>query len=116
MASSDSVSISVLKRILMVLDDIGGGISRTSLSAKTGLNYGTCIKYLKFLALLGCVSFRFDSRHVSITETGRSLMSILQKSNNVFDAGSNVRGAFEDSAIRPDPILLKEVMPIRRAV
>lgn len=78
MAASGSVSISVMGRVLTVLDDCGTGINRTSLAAKTGLNYGTCVKYLNFLQLLDCVCFQQESGHVLITGTGRGLRRTLQ--------------------------------------
>lgn len=87
MASGDSFSVSVLKRVLMALDECGGSINRTNLAARTGLNYGTCVKYLDLLVLLGCVNFRHDPPgHVSITGPGRGLKSVLQGSNgHAFD-------------------------------
>jgi hypothetical protein len=81
MATADSFSVAVLRRMLVALEDHGGGINRTNLALKTGLNYGTCVKYLRFLGLLDCISFRHDSGHVSITVTGRGLRTILQGEN-----------------------------------
>jgi predicted transcriptional regulator len=75
----DSISVSVLQRILIALDDHGTSINRTNLAVKTGLNYNTCLKYLNFLALAGWVTFHRETQgHVSITETGRWFTGILQ--------------------------------------
>jgi hypothetical protein len=81
MASDDSISVTVLTRMLVALDDHGGNINRTNLATKTRLNYGACVRYLKFLGLLGCISFRQDSGYVSITVAGRGLKDVLQGYN-----------------------------------
>ncbi|GEM_PF-5291092 len=83
MTAADSFSVSILKRVLEALDVNGTGINRTNLAIKTGLNYGACVKYLKFLGLLGCISFRHDSGHVAITVTGRGLKTMLEGDRSV---------------------------------
>ncbi len=78
MAQRDSISFSVVRRILVALDDHGTTINRTNLATKTGLNYCTCVKYLTFLGLAGWVAFLNEGQgHVSITETGRKFKAIL---------------------------------------
>lgn len=78
MGARDSFSISVLKRILLVLDEQGPAINRTNLSVKSGLNYTTCVRYLDFLSLLGWISFLHNPPgHVSITGRGREFRRIL---------------------------------------
>ncbi|MCI0563253.1 MAG: hypothetical protein MN733_32650 [Nitrososphaera sp.] len=79
MAAGESFSISVIKRILFVLDEQGTGIKRTNLAVKTGLNYGTCVKYLNFLHLLRWVVVSDQaSWHVSISEVGKVFKQILE--------------------------------------
>ena len=79
MGAGDSFSISVLKRILLVLDEQGPEINRTNLATKSGLNYSTCVRYLDFLSLLGWISYLHEpAERVSITGQGREFTQILQ--------------------------------------
>jgi CheY-like chemotaxis protein/predicted transcriptional regulator len=73
-----SFSFDVTKRILCKLYR-DGSTKKTTLATKTGLNYNVCLRYIKMLKVLGWLDV---STEVSITETGRHVMSRLMNQDS----------------------------------
>lgn len=75
-----SYSVPVIRRILKALDMHGPGMKRTKLAGRTGLNYGTCVRYVEFLNLLRWVTLSQEyGSMVSLTQTGREFSILLQQ-------------------------------------
>ena len=75
-----SYSVPVIRRILKALDTHGQGMKRTKLAGRTGLNYGTCVRYVEFLNLLRWVTLSQEyGSLVSLTQTGREFGLLLQQ-------------------------------------
>lgn len=75
-----SYSVPVLRRILRALDSHGPGMKRTKLAGSTGLNYGTCVRYVEFLQLLRWVSLSQEyGGLVSLTPMGREFSILLEQ-------------------------------------
>jgi CheY-like chemotaxis protein/predicted transcriptional regulator len=77
-----SFSVAVIERMLRVLYEHSPGINRTNLAGKTGLNYGTCIRYVDLLLILKWVNISQEyGGRVFLTEVGKEFMNSLQKSS-----------------------------------
>jgi CheY-like chemotaxis protein/predicted transcriptional regulator len=77
-----SFSLAVINRLLNILEEHSTGINRTNLAGKTGLNYGTCIKYVDLLLLLRWVSMSEEhGGRVQITPTGTEFMYLFRQKN-----------------------------------
>lgn len=72
-----SFSIVIMRRILDVLAD-AGGMKKTNLAGKTGLNYPNCVRYIELMKLLGWVRTSTDGAYsVFVTEQGRHYRYLL---------------------------------------
>lgn len=95
-----SFSIVVIRRILDALSN-SGGIKKTNLAGKTGLNYPNCVRYIELLKILGWVKTSDDgTNYVYLTEHGVYFSSVLtrmgtSKSNGDSIIGSNLRDSIE---------------------
>jgi CheY-like chemotaxis protein/predicted transcriptional regulator len=90
-----SFSVTVMTRILKVLLEGGPGINKTTLAGKTGLNYGTCVRYVDFLVFLGWVkTSEQHGGHVSLTESGKDYLQLL-----IQRADTGSMGIVRDSSI-----------------
>lgn len=73
-----NINLKLVKKILDVLME-HGRVKRTQLSAKTGMNYERCIKYvntLKIIKLVAIISNN-DYGYVVITQTGKEISNLL---------------------------------------
>jgi CheY-like chemotaxis protein/predicted transcriptional regulator len=100
-----SFSFDVAKRILDIL--LNGNIGKTKLALKTGLNYNTCIRYVRMLERLGWVTK--DNSTVSITSLGRGISEKLISSdfpvlsNNIPRNEKDVKSSsIQPSAVRSE--------------
>lgn len=76
---TNTVNLKLVKKILNALME-NGRIKRTQLSAKTGMNYERCMKYvntLKMIKLVEIVS-NHDYGYVVITQAGKEISSLLE--------------------------------------
>ncbi|MCI4433387.1 MAG: winged helix-turn-helix domain-containing protein [Nitrosopumilus sp.] len=72
-----TINLKVLIRMLRILRE-NNHINRTNLAGKTGLNYNTCIKYIKFLKLFCWANVTDDGTNfVFITKGGISFIETL---------------------------------------
>jgi|GEM_PF-3687641 len=72
-----SFSIEVVERLLSILDSNKTG--RTQLAFQSRLNYGACMKYVKFLKVLGWVDLvgEGEEQFVTITELGKKHLNAI---------------------------------------
>lgn|GEM_PF-1389384 len=73
-----TINLKLVKKILDVLME-HGRVKRTQLSAKTGMNYERCMKYvntLKMIKLVEIVSNN-DYGYVVITQAGKEITNLL---------------------------------------
>ena len=77
-----SFSISVVRRILKVLEENDPGMNRTNLAGKAGLNYGTCVRYVDLLILLRWVSLsQVHGSLIYLTHAGRDFIELIERNN-----------------------------------
>lgn len=77
-----SFSISVVRRLLKVLEENDPGMNRTNLAGKAGLNYGTCVRYVDLLILLRWISLSEVNRSlVYLTRAGREFKGLIDQTN-----------------------------------
>lgn len=85
-----SYSIVVIRRILDVLGE-AGGMKKTNLAGKTGLNYPNCVRYIELLRTLGWVRIADDgTNNIYLTEQGAHFRSILSP---MATTGGNISGS-----------------------
>lgn len=75
---TNTVNLKLVKKILDVLME-HGRVKRTQLSAKTGMNYDRCMKYvntLKMIKLVEIVSNN-DYGYIVITQAGKEITNLL---------------------------------------
>ena len=67
-----------MKKILDILLE-NGRIKRTQLSAKTGMNYERCMKYVHTLKMIHLVEVISDNDYgyIVITQAGREIFNLL---------------------------------------
>jgi hypothetical protein len=79
-----SFSLAVMRRLLRTLNDHSPGINRTTLAGKTGLNYGTCIRYLDLLLLLQWIDISPTRKDlIFLTHTGGEFMVLLEQARTM---------------------------------
>jgi predicted transcriptional regulator len=73
-----TVNLKLVKKILDVLME-HGRVKRTQLSAKTGMNYERCMKYVNTLKIIKLVEIisNNDYGYVVITQAGKEITNLL---------------------------------------
>ncbi len=95
-----SFSVAVIERMLRVLNEHSPGINRTNLAGRTGLNYGTCIRYVDLLLLLKWVNISQEyGSLVFLTQAGKEFMISLERSSKGYAKAGDVN--VEDSDRQP---------------
>lgn len=72
------VDLKKIKRILEILAE-NGRVKRTQLSAKTGMNYDRCMRYINILKLIKMVEVVVENNcnYIIITQTGMEIINAL---------------------------------------
>lgn len=76
-SGGSSFSIVVIRRILDALVD-SGGMKKTNLAGKTGLNYPNCVRYIELLEILGWARISDDGTNlIQLTTQGTHFRTVL---------------------------------------
>lgn len=75
---TNNVNLKTVKKILDALIE-NGGIKRTQLALKTGMNYERCMKYVNILKVIKLVEVVLSENYsyVIITQTGKEIINLL---------------------------------------
>lgn|SRR5579885_399471 len=76
--NTDLVDLQKVKKILELLAE-ECRVKGTHLSAKAGMNYSRCMRYIKIMRLIKLVEvvFYHDCNYVMITKTGMEIINLL---------------------------------------
>jgi CheY-like chemotaxis protein len=95
-----SFSVAVIERMLRVLNEHSPGINRTNLAGRTGLNYGTCIRYVDLLLLLKWANLSQEyGSLVFLTQAGKEFMISLAQSSKGYAKACDIN--VQDSDRQP---------------
>lgn len=79
----------VAKRFLKAIYE-EGEIKKTKLAMRSGVNYGTCIRYIKWMEELGWIAIKDNDLQIKISEPGIQMYRRLE-SRGIFKYLSNTR-------------------------